>query len=113
MLQEKSITHILTLSLLYIPGVREGASEMARLCSQVPQSGKGGTIYPTSTSPAAIRTDTGERNQTVPALPGSVPPAAPSAPAAPDAPSVPHEPVLTKQVPPVITVDQIPPLTAQ
>ncbi|CAB3240346.1 unnamed protein product [Arctia plantaginis] len=95
------------------PVVREGASEMARICSQVPQPGKGGTIYPTSTSPAAIRTDTGERSQTDPAVPESVVPSATTAPTVPDVPSVPHDPVLLKQAPPVITVDQIPSLTAQ
>lgn len=33
---------------------------MAKLCKQVPPAGKGDTVFPTSTSPAALRASTGE-----------------------------------------------------
>ena len=44
-----------------IPVVREGASAMAKLCKQVPPGGN--TVFPTSTSPAALRASTGEGAQ--------------------------------------------------
>ncbi|CAD0250784.1 unnamed protein product [Spodoptera exigua] len=43
------------------PVVRDSASAMAKLCKQVPgAAGKGGTVFPTSSSPAALRASTGE-----------------------------------------------------
>lgn len=41
--------------------VREGASAMAMLCKQVPPASN--TVFPTSTSPAALRASTGEAAQ--------------------------------------------------
>ncbi|XP_028026425.1 uncharacterized protein LOC114240167 [Bombyx mandarina] len=42
------------------PVVREGATAMAKLCKQLPtQGGKGDTVFPTSTSPAAHQGDMG------------------------------------------------------
>ncbi|KAF9820922.1 hypothetical protein SFRURICE_012116 [Spodoptera frugiperda] len=44
-----------------IPLVRDSASAMARLCKQVPgAAGKGDTVFPAASSPAALRASTGE-----------------------------------------------------
>ncbi|KAG6454374.1 uncharacterized protein LOC115446261 [Manduca sexta] len=43
------------------PVVRDSATAMAKLCKQLPApASKGDTVFPTSTSPAALHTDTGD-----------------------------------------------------
>ncbi|XP_075986255.1 uncharacterized protein LOC142983232 [Anticarsia gemmatalis] len=106
------------------PVVRDSASEMAKLCKQVP-AGKGGTVFPTSTSPAAVHTDTGDDQLPGPraggllAPPGSAPPAAheaptdtsePPVPALPTVPGVPGDPALMKPPPPVSITVPVPTL---
>lgn len=93
------------------PVVREGASEMAKLC-KLPPTGRGGSVFPTSTSPAA-QTHTGETP------PASIAPGSPGAPIVAGAPVVAGptvapptiEPASIKPAPPVtpaIVVQAVP-----
>ncbi|KAJ2944884.1 hypothetical protein O0L34_g1775 [Tuta absoluta] len=40
-------------------GVRDSATAMAKMCKQLPTTGKGGTVFPAASSPAATHTNTG------------------------------------------------------
>lgn len=50
---------------MMITVIRDSATAMAAICKQAPAAsgtaaGRGGTVFPASTSPAALQTDTGE-----------------------------------------------------
>ncbi|XP_026735882.1 WW domain-binding protein 11-like [Trichoplusia ni] len=98
------------------PVVRDSATAMAKLCRAVPAAGKGDTVFPTSTSPAALRTDTGAPAGPpsglppglpagLPAGPPAAPPAGPPEPAPAGADPPPDKPPPAPVVPVAATVE--------
>ncbi|CAH0598138.1 unnamed protein product [Chrysodeixis includens] len=81
------------------PVVRDSATAMARLCRAVPAGGKGDTVFPAATSPAAQRTDTSAPPAPPPAGLSAPPAPPPASPAAPPAPAAAEPVPLDKQPP--------------
>ncbi|KAJ8708882.1 hypothetical protein PYW08_010264 [Mythimna loreyi] len=92
------------------PVVRDSASAMAKLCKQVPPAGKGDTVFPTSTSPAALRASTGEGAAVADGADAAD--ARPDRPDAPDRPDVDARPDVKPPPVPVVSITVAPDVPA-